>query len=296
MTQSRRAGLAPLALIASMVSLCVGTSYAKALFPVAGAGGMTALRIGLSMLLLVAVQRPWRWRLSAVQARAVIGYGVVLALMNLSFYAAVARLPLGIAIAIEFLGPLSVAVLGSARRTDLVWVALAIAGVAMLVMAPDVAGRAIDPVGVVFALLAAIGWALYIIGGKHASAVVPEGQIVCLGLCAAAVIAVPVGVMEAGRVLLDPHVLAIGALVALLCSAIPYSLELFALKRMPAATFGILVSMEPAIGALAALVVLGESIAVRQWLGIAAVVAASVGSIVTAARAPVVAPPVPLPG
>ena len=259
-----------------MVSLCVGTSFAKALFPITGAAGMTSLRIGLSMLLLVAIQRPWRWRLDGTQLRAVAAYGIVLAGMNLSFYAAVARLPLGIAIAIEFLGPLAVAVLGSGRRLDLLWVALAAAGVLLLVRPGG--ASALDPVGVAFALAAALGWALYIVTGKRATGVVPEGHIVCLGLIAAALVAVPVGVAQAGTRLLDGHVLATGALVALLCSALPYPLELFALKRMPAATFGILVSCEPAIGALAALLVIGEVLGGRDWIGIAAVVAASIGA------------------
>ncbi len=266
-----------------MVSLCVGTSYAKTLFPVAGAAGMTALRVGLAMLLLVAVQRPWRWRLAREQVRAVVFYGVVLAGMNLSFYAAVARLPLGIAIAIEFLGPLTVAVLGSGRPLDFMWVVLAAGGVGLLVMPGS--ASVLDPVGIAFALGAAVGWALYIVFGKRATAVVPERRIVCLGLIAASAVAVPVGVAQAGATLLMPHVLATGALVSLLCSALPYSLELFALKRMPAATFGILVSLEPAIGALAALLVIGEAIGGREWVGIAAVGAASIGSTIARPRA-----------
>lgn len=278
--------LAPAALLLSMVSLCVGTSFAKALFPIAGAMGMTALRIGLSMLLLVAVQRPWRWRLYRDERRAVAAYGIVLAGMNLCFYAAVARLPLGIAIAIEFLGPLAVAVLGSGRRLDLLWVALAAGGVLLLVRPGGASG--LDPVGVAFALAAALGWALYIVTGKHATRHVPERRIVCLGLIVASLVAVPAGVAEAGTRLLMPHVLAVGALVALLCSAIPYSLELFALKRMPAATFGILVSLEPAIGALAALTVIGEVLAWRDWAGIAAVVAASIGATLARPRVEVV--------
>lgn len=274
--------LAPAALLLSMVSLCIGTSFAKALFPIAGAAGMTALRIGLSMLLLVAVQRPWRWRLDRDQRRAVVAYGVVLAGMNLCFYAAVARLPLGIAIAIEFLGPLAIAVLGSGRRLDLIWVALAAGGVLLLVRPGGASG--LDPVGVAFALAAALGWALYIVTGKHATRHVPERRIVCPGLIVASLVAVPAGVAEAGTRLLMPHVLAVGALVALLCSAVPYSLELFALKRMPAATFGILVSLEPAIGALAALTVINEVLAARDWAGIAAVVAASIGATLTRPR------------
>lgn len=281
MTRSRRS-LAPAALVLSMVSLCVGSSYAKALFPVAGAAGMTALRIGLSMLLLAAVQRPWRWRLSREQIGAVAAYGVVLAGMNLSFYAALARLPLGIAIAIEFLGPLAVAVSGSGRRLDFLWVALA-AGGGLLLVRPGGSGS-LDPVGVGFALAAAVGWALYILTGKRATELVPERRIVCLGLIAASAVAVPVGVAEAGARLIGGPVLAAGALVALLCSAVPYSLELFALKRMPAATFGILVSLEPAIGALAAMAVIGERLAARDWVGIAAVVAASAGATLARPR------------
>lgn len=273
--------IAPLVL--SMVSLCVGTSFAKTLFGVAGPAGMTALRIGLSALLLIAVQRPWRWRIDAVQARAVIGYGVVLACMNLSFYAALSRLPLGVAIAIEFLGPLGVAVAYSQSRIDALWVALAAVGIVALVL-PGASGHPIDPIGVGFALLAAVFWALYIIVGKRATRVVPERQIVCLGLCAAALIAVPAGIAQAGAALLEPRVLMIGFVVAIFSSALPYSLEMFAMKRLPNQVFGIVVSMEPAIGAAAAFAILGERLGGWQWLGMASVVAATIGSTLTRPR------------
>ncbi len=273
-----RTGLGPVVpLIASMVSLCVGTSWAKSLFPVAGAAGVTGLRIGLSMLLLVAVRRPWRWRVTAVQMRAVAAYGVVLACMNLSFYACLRTLPLGVAIAIEFLGPLGVAVIYSGRRLDLAWVALAAGGIALLV-APRGGRAPLDPAGIGFALGAALFWGLYIVTGKRAAALVPERWIVCLGLCFASLVAVPVGVASAGASLLDPRVLAIGAVVALLCSALPYSLEMMALKRLPAHVFGVVLSLEPAVGALAAFAILGETLGGRQGIGIAAVVCASIGS------------------
>jgi len=287
----RSLALGPLLpLLLSMVSLCVGTSFAKSLFPVAGPAGMTALRIGLSAAMLVAVQRPWRWRLDRRQARAVAGYGVVLAAMNLSFYAAVARLPLGIAIAIEFLGPLGVAVAGSRRAADFGWVALAAGGVALLVL-PGSGGHPIDPVGVGWALLAALCWALYILVGKHATAVVPQHRIVCLGLIVAALVAVPVGAMQAGAVLLHPSVLLTGLAVAILCSALPYPLELAALKRLPARVFGIVVSLEPAIGALAALAVLGERLGGWQLAGIAAVTTASIGATLARRRPPIAEAP-----
>jgi inner membrane transporter RhtA len=270
-------------LILSMISLCVGTSYAKTLFGVAGPAGMTAMRIGLSALLLIALQRPWRWRINAVQARAVIAYGVVLACMNLSFYAALTSLPLGVAIAIEFLGPLGVAIAYSRSRLDGLWIALAAGGIVALVL-PGASGHPISAVGVGFALLAALGWALYIVVGKRATALVPERQIVCLGLCAASVIAVPVGIAQAGAMLLDPHVLMAGFVVAILCSALPYSLEMFAIKRLPSRVFGIVVSLEPAIGAAAAFLVLGERLAGLQWLGMACVVTASIGSTIARPR------------
>lgn len=270
-------------LIASMISLCVGTSYAKTMFAVAGSAGMTAMRIGLSALLLIIVQRPWRWRMNAAQARVVIGYGVVLACMNLSFYTALATLPLGVAIAIEFLGPLGVAVAGSRSRRDLLWVALAAGGIVALVL-PGASGHPIDGIGVGFALSSALFWALYIVIGKRATALVPERRIVCLGLCAAALVAVPAGVAQAGLVVFTPPVLLVGLVVAIFSSALPYSLEMFAIKRLPTHVFGVVVSLEPAIGAAAAFLILGERLGGLQWIGMASVVVASIGSTFASSR------------
>ncbi len=267
-------------LVLSMISLCVGTSYAKSLFGVTGPAGMTALRIGLAALMLVALQRPWRWRLDAAQARAVTGYGVILACMNLAFYAALVRLPLGVAIAIEFLGPLGVAVAYSRSRRDALWIALAAGGIVALV-SPGASGHPISAVGVGFALLSALFWALYIIVGKHAATLVPERRIVCLGLCVASLIAVPAGIAQAGATLFTSHVLLVGFVVAILSSALPYSLEIFAMKRLPKQVFGIVVSLEPAIGAAAAFAILGERLGAWQWIGMASVVVASIGSTVS---------------
>ena len=284
-TAARRYGAAGavVPLLASMISLCIGTSYAKTVFPVAGPAGMTALRLGLSMLLIVALQRPWRWRLDRAAWGAAVRYGVALGVMNLCFYEAVARLPLGIAIAIEFLGPLAVAILGSTRRIDLLWIACAAAGVAILVL-PGSRTHALDLTGVLFALSAAFFWALYIVWGRQATAVLREAQVVCLGLIVAALIAVPVGWASAGAVLLRPDVLGIGCVVAILCSALPYSLEMIALKRLPAHVFGVLVSLEPVIGALAAFAILGERLGALQWLAIGAIMLASCGSTISHVR------------
>lgn len=267
-------GLVPL--IAAMVSVCVGNSLAKGLFPVAGAGGTNALRLGLSALLLIALQRPWRWRITRTEWVAVIPYGTTIAAMNLCFYLALRTLPLGIAVAIEFLGPLSVAVIFSVRRADYIWIACAALGVASLTL-PGSNRPAIDPAGLAFVLAAALAWALYIVAGKRASEVLPEGRIVCLGTSIAALIAVPIGVATAGTRLLQPEVLTSGTIVAVLASTIPFSLEMMALKRLPRHVFGVVVSLEPAIGALAALTILGERLTLLQCLAIGMLIAASVG-------------------
>jgi len=288
---SRSASLRPLILLTlSMVSLCIGTSYAKTLFHIVGPAGMTALRIGLGAAVLAAVQRPWRWWWTGPQVRAVAAYGAVLAVMNLSFYAAFARLPLGVAIAIEFLGPLGVAITGSRRSSDGAWVALAAAGVALLVL-PGAGGAGIDLAGVGFALLAALFWAGYILAGKRAAAILPVGQILGGALLTASLIAVPVGMVSAGAELWRPGILLAGLVVAGLCSLLPYSLELVALRELPPRVFGIVVSLEPAIGALAALLVLGERLSVNQWAGMVAVAVASAGAILTVSRPP--AAPIP---
>lgn len=277
--------LALAALLGAMVSVCTGTSYAKHLFPAVGATGVTALRIGLAALLLVALQRPWRWRISREGWIAAASYGVALGGMNLAFYQAVRLLPLGVAIAIEFLGPLGVAMYYSARPRDFLWIAIAAAGVATLVL-PGTGAQPISPVGIGFALLAGLGWALYILLGKRASAVLAGQQAVCLGLCFAALIAVPIGLVQAGARLLAPPILGAGLLVAILSSAIPYSLEMIALRRLDRHVFGVGMSLEPAIGALAALAILGERLAPLQWLAILAVMVASGGSALSSSAAP----------
>lgn len=269
-------------LVGSMISLCIGTSFAKTIFPVAGPAGTTALRIGLSAAAIIAMMRPWRWRVSADALRAAALYGVVLACMNLSFYAALAHLPLGIAIAIEFTGPLGLAAWHSGRPRDALWVALAAAGVAILVLPGAGSGAAVPLRGVVLALLAGAFWAAYIVIGKRATHHLPPRQVLCLGLAVAALIAVPAGLAQAGAALWRPSVLAGGALVALLSSLLPYFLELVAMRRLTTLVFGIGVSMEPAIGALAAAIILGERLGHLQLAGIAAVTMASLGSALTA--------------
>ena len=276
-----------LAVLGSVTALGVGTSWAKqALFPVVGAQGTTAVRVGLSALLMLMLWRPWRWRLSRADAQAVVLYGAALGAMNLMFYLSLQTLPFGLAVAIEFAGPLAVAIWSSRRAVDFVWVALAIAGLALL-LPLGLSGSTLDPLGVLYSVGAAVFWALYIVFGKRAGHL-HAGQSVSLGLLVAALVVVPVGVAHAGAALLSPSVLLVGVAVAAISSALPISLEMMALKRLPKEAFGIMISMEPAVAALLALVLLGERLDTVQWLAIGCIVAASMGSAATARRLPAV--------
>ena len=280
----RHAPLIPiLAILGAVTALGIGTSWAKhSLFPVVGAQGTTAVRVGFSALLLLLFWRPWRWALSGADARTVALYGAALGAMNLCFYMSLRTIPFGIAVAIEFAGPLAVALFSSRRPLDFLWVLLAAAGLALLLpLGHDVS--TLDPAGVLFALAAAVFWATYIIFGKRASHL-HAGHSVSLGLFVAALVVVPVGVAHAGGALLSPVILATGLGVALISSAIPISLEMVALKRLSPQAFGIMASMEPAVAALLALTLLGEYLDAIQWLAIALIIAASVGSSVTAQR------------
>lgn len=274
--------LPALAVLGSIVSLSIGTSFAKRLFPLVGAEGTSALRVGFSALVLLALWRPWRWPLSRRDAGYVIRYGLTLGLMNLLFYMALRTIPFGIAVAIEFSGPLAVAMLSSRRAVDFVWLACAIVGLAILL--PLGHDAALDRTGVLFALGAAVCWALYILFGKQAGHL-HAGHSVSLGLVAASLVVVPYGVVHAGASLLEPWVLLAGLGVAVVSSAIPMSLEMMALKRLPRETYGVMVSMEPAVTALLAMVLLGEHLVPSQWLAIGFIVAASVGSTMTVGRA-----------
>lgn len=276
-----------LAVLGSVTALGVGTSWAKqALFPVVGAQGTTAVRVGLSALLMLMFWRPWRWRLSRADAQAVALYGAALGAMNLMFYLSLQTLPFGLAVAIEFAGPLAVAIWSSRRAVDFVWVALAIVGLALL-LPLGLSGSTLDPLGVLYAVGAAVFWALYIVFGKRAGHL-HAGQSVSLGLLVAALVVVPVGVAHAGAALLSPSVLLVGVAVAAISSALPISLEMMALKRLPKEAFGIMISMEPAVAALLALALLGERLDTVQWLAIGCIVAASMGSAATARRLPAV--------
>ena len=269
-------GIGAAAVFVSLASQNIGASFAKHLFPVVGAAGMTVLRTAIAAGLLLLIRRPWRSRLEQKHLGAILRYGAMLGLMNLMIYQAFARIPIGIAVAIEVLGPLAVVLFNARRLTDFVWLAAAILGLGLLLpLRAD--PHALDPLGVVFAMGAAITWALYIVFGKRLSAA-PEVDAVAWGMVVAAIVASPLGVWEAGNTLLSPPVLMTGLVIAALSSALPYSLEMFALYRLPAHVFGILVSTAPAVAALAGFAVLGERLQANQWIAICLIMVAVGGS------------------
>jgi inner membrane transporter RhtA len=269
-----------------MLSLQFGAAVATRLFADIGPAGASALRLGLAAVVLVAWVRPDVRSWSADHRRSIVALGVALAVMNASFYEAVARLPLGAAITIEFLGPLGLAVVLTRRRRELVWVALALGGVALLGFGQsEVLGDPLDPVGVAFALVAGACWAGYIVAGSRLATTEP-GLDGLAGACVvAAVLVVPYGVASAGTALVEPSILGWGLVMAVLASVIPYSFELKALERMAKRTFSILVALEPAIGALVGVVLLDQRLGALSAVGVALVVAAGVGATATAPTA-----------
>jgi len=235
--------------------------------------------VGLSALVLMLWWRPWRRPLSRADLKAIALYGSALGGMNLAFYLSIQTLPFGLAVAIELVGPLGVAVCASRRWLDGLWVACAVGSLALLLpWGHEV--RTLDPGGVGFAMAAAALWATYIVFGKRAGHL-PTGQSVPLGLAMASLVVVPVGVAHAGAAMLSWHVLGVGLGVAVLSSAIPISLEMLALQRLPKQAFGVMISMEPAVTALVALVLLGEQLTLPQWLAIALIMGASMGCAAT---------------
>jgi inner membrane transporter RhtA len=265
--------------VAAALAVQVGAGIAKGLFDDVGPAGAVLLRTLFGALLLVALWRPRvRGRARGDLGVAVV-FGLVLALMNLTFYEAIDRIPLGVAVTIEFAGPLAVAVAGSRRRLHVAWVVLAAVGILLLVRTGE-GGANLD--GVLFALTAAACWAAYIVLGKRAGQAFPRGEGLAIAMVVGTVVLLPVGIGGGGSSLLAIGTLAVGAVVGLLSSAIPYSLEIEALRRMPARVFGILLSLDPAIAALMGFVILGQDLGPREIGGIGLVVAASVGASATA--------------
>lgn len=269
-------------------SVQFGAAVAASLFPRVGPLGAVTLRLVLAAVLLLAVVRPRLRGHSRADLAVVAGFGLVLATMNGCFYEALDRLPIGVAVTLEFLGPLGLALAGSRRLLDLVWVASAAAGVALL---GGGSPHVLDPVGVLFALLAGCCWAGYILLSSQTGRRFPRTDGLALAMGVGSVAALPFGLVSAGTALAVPTVVGFGALVAVLSSVVPYSLELVALRRISPGTFGILMSLEPAVAALAGVVVLGQRLDHLQLAAIGLVVVASAG--VTALSRTRAAPPRP---
>jgi inner membrane transporter RhtA len=256
----------------------VGAALAKGLFPLIGASGTVALRLGISAVLLAAVWRPWRVRLSVKNWRIIALYGLSMGCMNFFFYVSLSYIPLGIAVALEFTGPLGLAMLASRRPVDFVWIALALLG--LLALMPLKAGDTLPVIGVVCALAAGVCWALYIVFGRRAGAT-HGAQTTALGTVIAAIAIAPIGLARHGMSVFDPKILPIAIAVAVLSSALPYSLEMFALPRVPTKTFGVLMSLDPALAALSGILFLGESLNLIQWAAVICIMVASGGSAAT---------------
>ncbi len=267
----------PVALVlVGVTSIQFGAALAATLFDQAGPAGTSLIRLGFAALVLLAMWRPWRVRHDPRHLRLVAIFGLTLGLMNLTFYEALDRIPLGVAVTIEFLGPITVATVLSRRRMDLAWVALATMGI-ILLAAPWQQGGGLDGLGVAFALIAAAFWGIYIVLAQRAGRFFDGGEGLAIAMVWAAAIPLVPGIAEAGTDLLSPGLLLAGFGVALLSSVIPYSLETEALRRMPANVFGVLMSMEPALAALAGWLILSQALGARELVAIAFVVVASIG-------------------
>lgn len=268
--------LAIVCVLLAMMTIQTGASFTKQLFPIVGPEGTTALRLGFSAFILCLVFKPWKHLPTSGNRIPIIVYGLSLGGMNILFYYAIERIPLGIGVALEFTGPLAVALFSSRRKRDLFWVGCAIAGILLLL--PDMKGQeSLDPVGVILALAAGACWAGYILFGKKTGNQGSGGATVAMGMTISAIVLVPYGgILQASSFSWD--IIPLGIAIAVLSSALPYTLEMITLRNMSSQGFSIMMSLEPAIAALAGLLILGELLSIWQWLAILLVIIASVGS------------------
>ncbi|SKC22948.1 inner membrane transporter RhtA [Kosakonia radicincitans] len=271
-----------LVLLIAMISIQGCASLAKSLFPLVGAPGVTALRLALGTIILAIVFKPWRLRFTREQRLPLLFYGLSLGGMNYMFYLSIQTVPLGIAVALEFTGPLAVALFSSRRPVDFIWVILAVLGLWYLLPLGENVSH-VNLSGAAFALGAGACWAIYILCGQRAGE--EHGPAtVALGSLIAAIVFVPLGTLQSGELLWHWSILPLGIAVAVLSTALPYSLEMIALTRLPTRTFGTLMSMEPAMAAISGMVFLGETLALQQVLALMAIVIASMGSTLTLRR------------
>jgi len=261
-----------------MLCFQMGAALAKGLFPLVGASGAVSLRLGIAAVLLAVVWRPWQMRLRLKHVPLIALYGICMGCMNFLFYLSLRFVPLGIAVALEFTGPLGLAMLASRRPIDFLWIILAVLG--LLALLPGAGSAPLSPTGVVCALAAGVCWAFYIVFGRRAGSA-HGGQTTALGTIIGAILIVPIGLFQNGVSLFAPAILPLACGIALLSSALPYSLEMFAMPRMPTKTFGILMSLDPALAALSGMLFLRESLSWIQWVAVFCIMVASGGSAFT---------------
>lgn len=283
MKRVQHPALTPIAFIlVAAFSVQGGAAIAKGIFPYIGVAATATVRIVLSAVILLAVFRPAVHRFTVAQWRAVVPYGITIGVMNLLFYEALVRIPLGLAVALEFVGPLAVAIVGSRRALDVVWVGLAMAGIALI--APFQADDAVDPVGVTYALLTGACWAAYIVVGGRVSQRLDAGVAVATGMAVAALVVMPFALVDGGIEKFAPGLLVPCVALAVLSSALPFTLEMKALRLLPGRKFSVFMSLEPVIAALCGLVLLGEHLTRTQWIAVALVVVASAGATASVKR------------
>jgi inner membrane transporter RhtA len=276
-------------LIAAMVCFQVGAAMAKGLFPAVGAAGAATLRLALASIMLLVVWRPWRMRPRPHEIRVIVFYGLAMGWMNFFFYLSLRSIPLGIAVALEFTGPLGLAMVASRRAIDFLWILMAALGLlALLPLGQE--SQPLDLLGVGCGLAAGLCWALYIFYGRKAGAA-HGGQTTALGMVVGAIVIAPIGAAASGAQLFSSAILPAALGVALVSSALPYSLEMLAMPRLPTRTVGVLMSLDPALGAVSGLCFLGERLSWIQWAAIASIMVASAGSAATSRTAT----PQPLP-
>lgn len=269
----------PVLLLLSILSVQLGAAIAKDLFHLLGSGGTVFLRVGLAAIIYLIMARPrlrgYSWR----DYVWVVLFGLVIAAMNSCYYAAISRIPLGIATTLEFIGPLGVSLVSSRRLFDLLWIVLAVVGIVLLI--PIKGGVALDPLGVVLALMAGAGWAAYILVNVRVGRAFPGTSGLALSMSVAAIVLVPFDISSLTPLVHNPVPLLLGLGVAVLSTVIPFALELEALRRISARVFGVLMSLEPAVSALIGFVILGETIGVRGLLAMVLIIAASCGVSLT---------------
>jgi inner membrane transporter RhtA len=275
------------AVLLSIISFQGGAALAKGIFPVLGPVATSSLRIVLSAIILVIFNRPNIRNLTRAQWKAVALYGLTLGAMNIIFYMAIARIPLALGVTLEFIGPLVLALTGSKRMIDFLWVVLAAAGIILI---EPWGNNDVDVIGVLLALLAGTFWATYILIGGRISQMMDSGKAVTIGMIFASTLVLPIAIADGLLTHLRPVMLVSGLGLALLSSAIPFTLEMSALGKIPAKTFSILMSLEPAVAALSGLVFLHEYLSLYEWLAVVLIIVASAGATLTTKKPPHIVP------